>query len=49
MAEENTISNSLLKIVLKALKQFKFKALFTRDILTDNNAIKRYCDKKILR
>ncbi len=25
------------------------KALFTRDILTDNIAIKRNCDKKILR
>jgi hypothetical protein len=49
MAEENTISNSLLKTVLKALKQFKFKALFTRDILTDNISIKIYCDKKILR
>jgi len=28
---------------------FTCKALFTRDIWTDNIAIKRYCDKKILR
>jgi hypothetical protein len=27
-------------------KRFPYKALFTRDILTHNIAIKRYCDKK---
>jgi len=33
----------------KKVKKHCSKGLFTGDILTDNIAIKRYCDKKILR
>jgi len=32
--------------IVMAKKKITIKALFTRDILTHNIAIKRYCDKK---
>ncbi len=40
---------SCLRARLVSQQIVPLKALFTRDILTHNIAIKRYCDKKILR